>query len=140
MTCRRRCDRAARAARCPARASAKRCDWRCTRSMRRPEAIFCCFRTATIPAATTNGSKTQMNSEATLPVLQPRYGWFLGPALLLLALTLLGRERARARPDNALPANAPKYLAVLRLVFVPFLMTLVSAAPRPGVERLLRDG
>jgi Ca-activated chloride channel family protein len=72
-------------------------------------------------------------TEDGLPIRQPRYAWFLAPAFLLLALTLLGKERQR---------HAPVDLNTLatRLGFLPLLIVLLSAAALPDVDTLLRQG
>lgn len=67
--------------------------------------------------------------ESTLLVLQPRYPWFLGPALVLLILSLMGGE---CRPQGR--------SALARLLLLPLLTGLLSAAPLPRVDLLLRKG
>jgi Ca-activated chloride channel family protein len=67
--------------------------------------------------------------EEALPILQPRYAWFLAPALVLLVLTLLlGERRAQVR------------LGLFRAAFVPVVALLISAAPLPQADQWLRKG
>jgi Ca-activated chloride channel family protein len=68
-----------------------------------------------------------------LPIRQPRYAWFLAPAFLFLALTLLASER---RGHVHVPPSA----LATRLGFSPLLMALLSAAALPEVDTLVRQG
>jgi Ca-activated chloride channel family protein len=74
-------------------------------------------------------TESELESTADLPLFRPRYAWFLGAALGLLAVSLLIRARPRlaCRP---VPAFGMTVLALL----------LVSAGPERAPQELVRAG
>lgn len=74
---------------------------------------------------------TPAGQEKAVPLAQPRYAWVLTPALLFLAMNLLIGEGRLRKNRNPLLG---------RVLVVPLMAALLSAAPLPSVDVFLRKG
>jgi len=83
------------------------------------------------------GRPSRELSDDPLPALEPRYAWFFGPALALLALGMLVSDRPRR---GFRTARRPAFYAADTAWLVPLALLLVSAFPARDADVLLRLG